>query len=145
MALTNYFEAELLIINRIKALSIAGLNVYSASYIAGVTNINGLCPFVLVEPADSDISDGAEGRLQEDTQQWQVVVCTTHVKDASDVVTSAQKAGAIILPIMKTLVGWQPSADFKPMVLLGRRQPYYEPGYAEFPFVFETRFNLQGV
>lgn len=144
MAITNYFAAEPLIINRIKALAITGLNVHSASFIAGVTDLYKLCPFVVVEPGASETSDGAEGRLQEDTQQWRVTVGTQHSKDAADVNTSALAAGAIILPVLQTLVGWQPSADYKPLVLIERGQPYYEPGYAEFPFEFETRFSLRG-
>lgn len=147
MAVTNHYAASTALIAKISALSIPGIvTVGSPSLIVGVSNLASMLPAVFVMPNGGNISDGAEGRLQQDDQRWLISVCVKHVKDITGITTTESIAGAYITPLINGLVGWEPDADHKPMVMLDELPPVYDqPGLAEFTFEFSSAFNMQGV
>ena len=141
----DHFAAEPLIIARLQALNIPTVRtIGSASLLAGLKNITPLLPGIFVMPGAGQMSRGADGRLQTETQYWQMAVCLAHVKDPADANTTASRAGAIARQALASLVGWSPSAAFRPMELVDRPDPYYDTGYAEFPFVLQTQFDVEG-
>jgi len=144
MALTSQFEIEPLIIQAIKALSLTGLTVEDETAVANLADVAAMLPACILFTGPGQYSDGAEGRIQTETQLWQITVLVKHFK-TDGINTTASKAGAFLLPILKELVGKKFTADLKPMVIIDRPQAEYHQGYAEFPVILKTAFDIEAL
>jgi hypothetical protein len=146
--MSNIFAAEPLIIARIAA-NVTGLeDVGSVSKLAGYRPDQIPLPSVYVIPGPAEVEgDPNDGGVQIEYQTWQVVVCVGHIEDTAtdDSATTAKAAGEILFQVMRALVGWRPASGFMPMAYRGREEPYYEPGYAEFPALFQTGLVITGI
>ncbi|RLJ20801.1 hypothetical protein DJ031_04635 [bacterium endosymbiont of Escarpia laminata] len=148
MSITNLFAAEQPIIQRITD-NVTGLTkVGSVSALAGFQELGLMLPGVFVMPADSVITgDPHDGGFQKESQFWLVSVLVEHQEDAlgPDIDTTVKKAGEILAQTIRALVGWAPATGLQPFAYRGRPDPNYEPGYGEFPALFETGFIITGI
>ena len=140
MTITSQFEIEPLILAAISALSLSGVSVNDETAVAGVTNLVGIAPAVILFSGDGQYSQGIDGALQTETQFWQLSVIVKHIKAGAE--TTASRAGTIMTPILAALVGVQLSADFAPLEIVERPVAKYEDGYAEFPIILKTSFDV---
>lgn len=145
MALSNLLAAEPLIIARLKAKTTGLATIASASVLAGAQDIAPYCPAAFVLPGRGNPGSTAGAVRAVEEQEWQIVVVVRNVRDPNDVNTTATIAGPFLLQIVQALIGWRPSADHRAMTYAGRGEPYYEPGYGEFPLFFTTGVPLQGI
>ncbi len=145
----NVFVIEPEIIERIKAQmpGVFGM-VGSISTYAGYDEIKDKLPALLVAPDSADaLGDPNDGVFQTENQRWQLVLMLEHTQNdvPSDADTVTQAAGVLIYQIMQALVGWRPpTKGYKALAYRGRGEPYYEPGYGEFPLFFETGLIITG-
>jgi len=78
----------------LQSLNIAGVKtIGSVSLIAGVHNVAAMLPALFVMPGGGQLSPLADGRVQTETQFWQLAVCVKHITDPQDVDTTAKRAG----------------------------------------------------
>lgn len=146
MPLTNHFEAEPLIIQRIKDKAIAGVKtVASASILAGAQDVAQYVPAIFVLPDAGDyIPQVSDGQVQTETQHWQIIVVVKNIRDPLDVNTTAREAGGYMTELLQALVGWKPAQNLHAMAISARPAPFYQPGYGEFPIILNTRFVVSG-
>lgn len=145
--MNSVYEAEQLIIARIreKVPGLAEVGTVSRYLSYGEVIPT---PSAWVRPGQADaIGDPNDGDIQQENQTWQIAICVTHVDDVAqdDYLTSTKTAGELLYLLMQALVGWRPAAGFKSFAYRGRMDPYFEPGYAEFPALFETGFLITGI
>lgn len=143
------FEVEQPTIQRIKDLVLIpqGLKrVGTVSSLAGVQDLGPYLPGVFIMPDRSEVGELGDSATQAEKQLWQVVVCVAHSEDIDDegIDTTAQRAGAILRATAEALIGWRPAKGYFKFAYRGRPEPYYEPGYGEFPALFETGFLITG-
>lgn len=144
MPLTSQFEIEPLILQTIRDLSLVGLNtVADETRVAGITGIESLLPACILFTGPGQYSEGVHGGVQRETQLWQISILVKHVNDG-DAVTTASEAGGFMLPILQALVGKQLTADLLPIEIIERPQPVYDRGFAEFPVILQTSFDVVG-
>jgi len=144
MALTSQFEIEPLIIQAIKDLALTDLTVEDETAVANLADVSALLPACILFAGPGQYSAGTDGRVQTETQFWQITVLVKHFK-TDGVNTTASRAGAFLLPILKELVGKKFNADLKPLEIVDRSQPEYHQGYAQFPVILKTSFNIEAV
>lgn len=153
MAVANLCAAEPLMIARLRSLitgsisaaqrdadaDLDGLVIDSGSVLANAADVARYCPAAFIMPGENEPFDRDDsGSVQAESQGWAVVICVAHYRDPTGLTTTAYTAGAYIAQVIQALIGWAPGDGFMPFVLSGRSAPYYEPGYAEFPVLFET-------
>lgn len=142
MPVASHFEIEPQILQSIRDLSLAGLTtVGDASTVAMVTDITRLCPAVILQAADGQYSIGVDGSVQTETQYWLLSVLVKHHKGTAQ--TTASTAGQFLTPILAELVG-KVYANYAPIEIDERPIPEYNKGYAEFPVVLKTSFDVGG-
>jgi len=142
MAITSQFELEPLIIQTIKDLNLTGLKtVADETEVASTQNLLSLLPAAIVFTGQGLYSNGVDGGIQKEQQYWQLSILVPHIKQANT--TTAAEAGKYITPILQALVGTVYSADFTPIEIVDRPQGIYESGFAEFPIVLKTSFNVE--
>lgn len=146
--MSNVFAVEPLLIARIEA-NVAGLeDVGSVSKLAGFRPDQIPLPSVYVLPAESPEpeDDPNDGGFQIERQRWEIVICVGHTEDVAtdDADTTTSRAGVILFDVIQALVGWRPVAGYLAFSYKGRPAPYFEPGYAEFPALFETGLVITG-
>jgi hypothetical protein len=142
MTITSHFQIEPQIIQVINNLALAGLKtVGDETLLAGRKSVLDLLPAAILFTGDGAYSNGTDGKLQTETQYWQLSVMVKHIRgDVNG--TTASQAGEYITPILAALVGWVASADFAPLEIVQRIPGEYREGYAEFPFVLKTSFDV---
>lgn len=136
--LGGIFDAEPLLIDRIRSEVPAFKTVDSSSLIAASSSITSLLPAAFVEPAEgsSDTQDGyGEIRAQ---QTWSVLVVVPHFKREAGDTSAARLAGPLALAVIRALQGWSPGDGFEPMLFTGHMDPVSSVGWA----LFELRFTL---
>ena len=137
-SLGGIFDAEPLLINRIRAEVSAFKTVDSSSLIAGSGSITGLLPAAFVEPADGS-ADAQEGYGEIHAQQtWAVLVVVPHHKKEPGDTSAARLAGPLALAVIRALQGWSPGDGFEPLLFTGHLDPVSSVGWA----LFELRFTL---
>lgn len=138
------FDAQALIIQRIKQ-SVAGLvTVGNPSVLVGLQDIGPLLPACIVMPGAGGVSAHQKhGPGAMEDQAWEIVLLVSHqAPGAGDGVTESL-AGGFLSQIFTALSGWLPSAGFpRPMVYAGRDDPVYGRGYAEFPMRFTVMAKI---
>lgn len=140
--MSNVFAVEPLLIARLQA-NVPGLEeVASVSKLAGYRADQIPLPSIYVLPDVAEVEgDPYDGAAQIEQQTWQVIVCVSHLDTAS----AAQIAGPLLYQAIQSLVGWRPASGFLPFAYRGRLEPYYEPGYAEFPALVSTGLVITGI
>ena len=136
----NIFSAEQPIIDKLKEILdplFPGIAIGSASMIASADDIAAFTPGVFVFAGSGEVNtDAVKHTVTADKQRWQIsVFVKNHVGTDT---SSAFRAGEILAAVFDAMLGWAPTEYHKPLKLTGRADPYYEPGYAEFPVFFET-------
>jgi len=146
MPLTNHFAAEPLIIQRLKDQNITGINtVASGSILAGAQDLAPYLDGIFVLPDEGIFPEAPnDGRLQLESQHWQIITVVKNIRDPNDVNTTAKLAGGYITEILKALIGWPPAKELTPITISARPKPYYEPGYGEFPLILSTTTVIRG-
>lgn len=144
--MSNVFAAEQPIIDRITAQVTSLSFVGSISQLADFESIPPV-PAVLVRPMGSSVGDAPnDGGFQIETQTWEIVLMVGHQQGTTSATeTTVKQAGALIFQIAQALVGWRPATGYQSMAYRGQGEPYYEPGYAEFPLLFETGLVITGL
>jgi hypothetical protein len=56
--------------------------------------------------------------------------------------TTASEAGSFMTPILNALVGNQINANFAPLEIVERPVANYSEGFAEFPVILKTSFDV---
>lgn len=137
----NVYEAEGLILARLKSTAAGFRTIASLTRIAGITDIAKLLPAVFVNPETADMTHTITTALpHSEVQRWNLVVVVSHVKDASDAVTTASKAGELIGEVITALSGYALADHFTPITIVGRPEPLYDTGHAEFPVLIEMDY-----
>lgn len=145
--MSNVFAAEQPIIDRIKAqVPTLAASVFSLSQLEAFESVPPV-PAVVVRPMGSRVESApADGAFQTEVQVWELALLVGHQQtDATVAQTTTQQGGALIFELLRALVGWRPAAGYMPMAYAGRAEPYYEPGYAEYPLSFETGLVITGL
>lgn len=135
----NLFSAEQPIIDRLadKLLDIQDITVGSASKVAGAYDPAEFAPGVFVFAGSGAVkTDALKHTVTADNQRWQISVFVAHHAGASS--SSATRAGEILARVFDCLLGWRPTDNHSALKLVGRADPFYEPGFVEFPVFFET-------
>jgi hypothetical protein len=142
MPVSSHFEIEPLILQVINDLALAGLKTVSdETVMAGVKNVAALLPAVILYSGDGQYSQGIDGGVQTETQYWQISVMVKHI-NASGSATTASDAGQYMTPVLNALVGNQINANFSPLEIVERPVAHYDQGFAEFPIVLKTSFDV---
>lgn len=119
------------IINRLGAEVPALAHIGWASDLAGVDDIAALCPGAWVQPGGITRPDALE-RAAVLAYRW--LVTLTVVGDG--VVALEVQADGYLDDIRRALIGWRWEGAARPYSALkwtADLEPYYEPGYGEFP------------
>lgn len=148
----NLFAAEALIIERLIAQVPELTTVGSFTLLAGAQDLTPYCPAAFVGPGSGEVLDDTPSGLDPiEGQTYTVLVCVSHIRDPDDVATTATVAGALAAKVIQSLSGWAPGAGspgvpYKAALrYTGHDDPYYEPGWAEFPLNFRARAVLRGI
>lgn len=143
--MSNFFGIEQALIERIRE-QVPGLaDVGSVSKLAGYADVPS--PAVYVMPDDAEVEGGPnDGAVQVIRQRWQVVVTVAHMQDVltEDYDTTAKRAGEILYQVCQALIGWRPASGWERFALRAMLPPQYDPGYGDFPALFETGFVITG-
>lgn len=127
-------------------------NVTGIKECASVTKLSGYqmgqvpTDSIYVQYAGGRIEDiKGDENLQKEKQLWKLVLAVENLEDPQDEFnTAAFHAGQLLEQLQPLLVGWRPQNGFDPFMYRGLDEPYYEPGYAEFPALFETGYLITG-
>ena len=143
--MTDVFAAEAAIVARLRAQVPDLAHVLTVNELAGFNEIGDLLPAAVVMPMGATVTEPPhDGRVQIETQTWQVVLMVGHSQDETGQDTTILRAGALVYAMSVALIGWRPAAGYSTLAYSGRPDPYYEPGYAEFPIEFETVLTFVG-
>ncbi|MGB5583693.1 MAG: hypothetical protein WBO93_08875 [Gammaproteobacteria bacterium] len=141
----SVFAAEQPIIDRIQAQVTSLAFVGSISALEVFETVPPL-PSVIVRPLGSAAEDDPhDGAFQIETQTWEITLLVGHEQGDTTDTTTVSQAGTLIYSIMQALVGFRPATGYMAMSYRGRSDPYYEPGYGEFPILFDTGLVIQGL
>lgn len=148
----NLFAAEPLIIERLIAQVPELETVGSYTLLATAQDLTPYCPAAFVGPGPGEVLDDTPKGLDPvESQGYTVLICVAHIRDPEDLATTATAAGALAAKVIIALSGWAPG-EGRPGVpyksglrYLGHDEPYYEPGWAEFPLNFRARAILRGI
>ncbi|MCU7845296.1 MAG: hypothetical protein KZQ93_15815 [Candidatus Thiodiazotropha sp. (ex Monitilora ramsayi)] len=145
-------EQPTLIRLRERLLTPFGLKIVeSADEVAGATDLGPYIPGVFLMAAWSEVVDdpnGGDFQIEKEYWQTSVLVAYQQIKDQAEpkqiVDTAAQRASAILKATAGALVGWRPAKGYLTFAYRGRPDPIYQPGYGEFPALFETGLIITG-
>lgn len=148
----NDFDAEALIIARLKASVPELVLVCSLASVAGAANLGDHLPGAIVEPAKSPAEEQfAHGQAAKVREGWRVAVCVRDLPDAvnfsaafsSPVAGASISTGELLGKVRQALQGWQPAPAFERMQFEGRDEPTGQPGEIVFPLNFSVLHSLE--
>jgi len=144
--MSNVYACVPPIINRLMAEVPGLVFVGSFSELADFETIPPV-PSIIVDPLGSVAPDDPhDGAFQMETQSWELILMVENLQtDGTVVKTTLDVAGELIHQIKQALVGWRPAPGYQTMAYRKQPRPHLEPGYGEFPIVFETGLIITGL
>jgi len=121
--------------------------------LAHVSDVSGLEPFengpplpaVVIMPDSAEAQGNPDdGDIQRESQRWQLVLMVDHHQSDAGDMSTVEQAGELLHQLLTGLIGWRPESGYSACRYAGRAEPYYEPGYAEFPVYIETGLLIAG-
>jgi len=138
--ITNWLGAGSLIVARLRDKVPALAHVTTLSSLAELESLTVHSPTAFVIWQGDNLGDtSARGYAQMVVQQWMVVIA---VRSARDVDTGAgilDLAGVLVTDVLRALMGWQPTPDYRPFVRVQSPAPGYNVVFGYFPLSFETK------
>lgn len=140
----NYLALEPLLIDRLKAEVPDFRAVLGMADLAAIMESSQPTPAAhVVYRGDSPVpgnNSAGHGAVQLVAQNWWVVVAARNVRDTLGGADARADAGVLITKTLRALCGWQPSADFRPLIRrFNTTAPGFNAGFAYFPLAFEAR------
>lgn len=135
--IASLFEIEPALIQRLRDTLPEFVTVDSVGVLAGVQNLEPLCPAALVLPLGfaGPVGTPPPNVFLAERQRWQVTVCVAHAPPASTVVTG----GEYVLRVLRALEHWSPQPGWGRLKHVGLDDPWFDLGHVEFSLVFEVR------
>ena len=158
--LPDYLAAGPLLIERIRAalpalravLPAGGLArifaealPYSPADLAGIGEAAIQSPSVFVLYDGDRLGDSA-GRGQAGIvhQRWMIVLAVRNARQGDGGAALLVDAGPLLAALLAALMGFQLSADHRPLVRVAAPAPGYSPALAYYPLAFETAISTLG-
>jgi|GEM_PF-4940626 len=147
--MNNFLAPEIPTIQRLQQEVSELKRVCSASAWSAYQDIGPMLPAAIVRQvprAQAGDSDPGDAAAQWVRQYWEVCVAVPHQEDVigGDFETSAKQAGELLYKIARALIGWRPAEGWQKFAFYDQDGAYYEPGYGEFPALFQTGFLITG-
>jgi hypothetical protein len=139
---TNYFEAEELIVARLRAEVLELKDILTPFSIADMLQANQNVPAAhIIYVGDNVVGEEAgKGARRVIDQRWMVVLAMRNAKAQLQNTSSVrQDAGLIIPKILNALSGWAPLEYMRPLVRAQAPAVGSSSTFAYFPFMFEGR------
>jgi hypothetical protein len=137
----SLFAAEQLIIDRIQAQVTGFKSVGNPSLLAGLHDIGPLLPGCFIMPSGAEIHSQQQNRQDvAEMQDWLLVIIVAHQASNSQNGLTEDIAGTLMHGCIMALSGWYPGSPFiRGFEYVGREQPDYNLGYAEFSLNFRIK------
>jgi hypothetical protein len=101
-------------------------------------------PALFTHPGPAEVTDYAgNGQAQAEQVEWVVVAVVKLLPDPT-MQSNFSPAGKLLGQAVRALAGWKPLAHYRPLRYLGRDEPEFSPGYAEFPLRFAALRMFSG-
>ncbi len=143
--LPDYLAAGPLLIERIRAALPALRAVLPAGDLAGIGEAAIQSPSVFVLFDGDRLGDSA-GRGQAGIvhQRWMIVLAVRNARQGDGGAALLADAGPLLAALLAALMGFQLSADHRPLVRVSAPAPGYSPALAYYPLAFETAISTLG-
>lgn len=123
----NLFALETVLLDALRAALPANVQVGSGANLVGRQNLAGLCPAVLVTPAESMVGGADDDPEEGDTvtvedETWTVTALVEFVRDRRDLTANFQEAGELLGRAYSALQGLR-APGYRTLVYTGRQPP----------------------
>jgi len=140
--ITNYFDAEAAIMQRISAQMPELKSVLSPFSIGDMVEASQPSPAVHVIYGGDNVTgnEAGQGARRIVEQRWLIVLAIRTPKAQLQNTTEIRSlAGELIPKIINALQGWAPTEWMRPLVRVNGPAAGYSSSFAYFPFMFEGR------
>ena len=142
----TFLAAEQLIIDRLNAVKLTGVTVYSADELADIEENSQYTPayHVVYNGYTQPDDDTGIGILQL-PQEWLVIVAVRNYTQTLRGQDKRIDADLLCDNVLENMVGYKLSTKHKELKLVSAPQALQNGAFAYYPFAFQTNINIRGV